>query len=362
MAIRTIYHFMSRLCNLQEQAKSRRSITINKECRNDLQFMIGVIKRAYEGINLNIIVYRRPTHVYHLDSCPAGLGGYSDSGFAWRWYLPSHLLFQASNNLLEHLAAIITPWVNIIRGHLKAGNYALSMTNSTTLEGWLRKTNFSKLGDNPIQALVRLEAARMHALNYMTTGIREYSQWFRGKDNVVTNSLSRDDNQSDEELTQIFHSHCPSQIPPHFEIQPLPSKITLWLTALLLKLPVKAQFNEKHTRTSLGRGTDGQSTADGSYSRTLSLTMSPAPQVSNLLAPLPWLCTKQDFEDHLMTNWLTAQSQVPSHMYVRPSANTDNPTHPWITTESLDSFYNGSSDHSRKPTPQRSTRKRYRWQ
>ncbi len=147
------------------------------------------------------------------------------------------------------------------------------MTNSNTLEGWLRKTNFSKLGDNPIQASVRLEAARMHALNYMTTGIREYSQWFRGKDNMVADSLSRDDDQSDEELTQIFCTHCPLQIPPHFEIQPLPSKITLWLTALLLKLPVKTQFNKKHTRTSLGHGTDGQSTADGSASRTLSSAM-----------------------------------------------------------------------------------------
>jgi hypothetical protein len=55
--------------------------------------MIGVIKRAYEGINLNIIVYQCPTHVYRLDLCSAGFGGYSDSGFAWRWYLPSHLLF-----------------------------------------------------------------------------------------------------------------------------------------------------------------------------------------------------------------------------------------------------------------------------
>ncbi len=68
------------------------------------------------------------------------------------------------------------------------------MTNSTTSEGWLRKTNFSKLGDDPLQASVRLEVARMHALNYMTTGIREYSQWFRGKDNVVADSLSRDNN------------------------------------------------------------------------------------------------------------------------------------------------------------------------
>jgi hypothetical protein len=99
------------------------------------------------------------------------------------------------------------------------------MTDSTTSEGWLTKTNFSELGDDPIQASVRLEAARMHALNYMTTGIREYSQWFREKDNVVANSLSCNDDQSDEELTQIFCTHCPSQIPPHFEINPCPAKL-----------------------------------------------------------------------------------------------------------------------------------------
>jgi hypothetical protein len=93
MAIHFVYHFLSRLRNLQERAKSRRSININEECRNNLQFMIGMIKRAHNGINLNIIVYPRPTHVYHLDSCPAGLGGYSNNGFAWHWYLLPHLLF-----------------------------------------------------------------------------------------------------------------------------------------------------------------------------------------------------------------------------------------------------------------------------
>jgi hypothetical protein len=57
MAIHTVYRFMSRLRDLQERAKSRRSIAINNECRNDLRFMISVIKRAYDGINLNIIIY-----------------------------------------------------------------------------------------------------------------------------------------------------------------------------------------------------------------------------------------------------------------------------------------------------------------
>jgi hypothetical protein len=36
MAIHVVYYFLSRLHDLQEQAKSRRSIKINEECRNNL--------------------------------------------------------------------------------------------------------------------------------------------------------------------------------------------------------------------------------------------------------------------------------------------------------------------------------------
>jgi hypothetical protein len=226
------------------------------------------------------------------------------------------------------------------------------MTNSTTSEGLLKKTNFSKLGEDPIQALVRLKAAMMHPMNYMTTGIREYIQWFRGEDDVVAYSLSCNGNWSDEELTQLFCTHCPSQIPPNFKIQLLPSKITSWLTVLLLKLPVKAQFNKKHARTILGCGTDGQSTADGLDSRIPSLTTSPAPQGSNLLAPLLWLCARQDFQDHLMTG-LMAQLQVPSHMYVRPSVNTEDPTQrqqkAWISSTMGAQIIQESRPHQKAP-------------
>jgi hypothetical protein len=118
------------------------------------------------------------------------------------------------------------------------------VTDITTLEGWLCKTNFRELNDDPIQATMRLEVARLYAMHYINLGIREYSQWFPGKANVVANLLSRDDNRTDAELTILFCIHCPSQIPEHFEIQPLPSKITSWLTALLLRLPMKAQLRE----------------------------------------------------------------------------------------------------------------------
>jgi hypothetical protein len=99
------------------------------------------------------------THIYRSDSCPAGLGGYSDRGWAWRWYLPKNLLFRSSNNLLKHLAAVISLWVDILAGHQKNQDCILSMTDSTTAKGWLKKSNFSELGKSPIQASVRIEAA-----------------------------------------------------------------------------------------------------------------------------------------------------------------------------------------------------------
>jgi hypothetical protein len=239
------------------------------------------------------------------------------------------------------------------------GYCTLSMMDSMTSKGWLRKTNFSKLGDDPIQATVCLEVARMHAKNYLALGIWDYSQWFPDKENIVANALSRDNNHSDKDLTLIFRSHCPSQIPDHFKILPLPNKIISRLTALLHRLSEKLQLFKKHTRTKLDRGTDGQATASALAMLTLSSTNSPNTHKSSYLEPLLWLCGKQDFQRNLMLAWLTAQSKVPSAMFVRPSASTANQTYPWMTTEELASFYNGSSKPSTKVTQMRNTRKQF---
>jgi hypothetical protein len=81
------------------------------------------------------------------------------------------------------------------------------MTNSTTSEGWLRKSDFIEDGEDPIQATIRIEVARLHATHYLSNKIREYSQWFRGADNNVANALSRDNDRTDNKLTQILRSH-----------------------------------------------------------------------------------------------------------------------------------------------------------
>ncbi len=87
------------------------------------------------------------------------------------------------------------------------------MTDSTTLAGLLRKTNFQEhTGDDPdpVQARVRIETARHHAILLLEAGVKEYSQWFPGQENNVPDALSRDFDCSDAALTQILRDTCPS--------------------------------------------------------------------------------------------------------------------------------------------------------
>ena len=171
------------------------------------------------------------------------------------------LKFLASNNLLEHLATVITPWVDIIEKRLGLGD---SMADSSTSEGWLKKSNFTEEGEDAIHATIRLEVSREDAKIMMKNNIKNYAQWFPGSMNDVSDALSRDYDRSDEKLINIFRTFTPSQIPDHFKIVPLPSEISSWLTSLLQRLPVKEHLRETHTRTKLGRGQDGKNTADQS--------------------------------------------------------------------------------------------------
>ena len=74
--------------------------------------------------------------------------------------------------MLEHLATVITPWVDIIAKRLGPWYCSLSMTDSSTSEGWLRKSNFKEDGARPIQAIVRLEVSRSNAKRIMENQIK----------------------------------------------------------------------------------------------------------------------------------------------------------------------------------------------
>ena len=160
--------------------------------------MCASSKKNNIGVDMNLLVYRKLTKVYRSDSCPVGLSGYSSYGFAWIFYIPLWLNFRTSNNLLEHLATVITPWIDIIAKILGPGDYSLSMTYSSTSEVWLRKSNLKEDGEIPIQAIVRLEVSGSDAKIIMENKIKNYSQWFPSWMNDVSEALSWDDIRSDD--------------------------------------------------------------------------------------------------------------------------------------------------------------------
>jgi hypothetical protein len=184
------------------------------------------------------------------------------------------------------------------------------MSDSMVSTSWLRKSNFDEEPEpdddgtyrmDPVNSAVRAQVAREHALMMMENKICEYAHWFEGKKNQVADALSRDDDRSDDELTEILKTHLPSQVPQSFEIVPLPSEISSWLTSVLQKLPVREQLREKHTRTKLGRGTDGVNTPTCVDSQTTSTsTAFLDTNASECWEPSPRLCERQDFQGHLM--------------------------------------------------------------
>jgi hypothetical protein len=119
----------------------------------------------------------------------------------------------------------------------------------------MHKTNFRDCDDDQIQVDTRIKAARKFASDFTKHGIKSYSQWFAGTENIVADALSRDDDRTDDELTSILFRFAPEQMPTNFEIAPLPSEIASWLTSLLSTLPVREQYREVHTRTKLGVAT-----------------------------------------------------------------------------------------------------------
>ncbi len=130
-----VYHFMSQLQSLLSCSGKHRQIKIDDKCIRDLNLIQEVLDKTKNGVDMNLLTFRSPDSIYYLDSCPHGLGGNSDQGHAWRFKVPDEYLFRASNNLLEFLAAIITPWIDIIEGCFSAGDCALSMTDSMMAEG-----------------------------------------------------------------------------------------------------------------------------------------------------------------------------------------------------------------------------------
>ena len=129
-------------------------------------------------------------------------------------------------------------WVDIINKAIPPESFLLSMGDSTLAMGWMRKSNFTNDNKNDTDTIAKLAAARHLARIVQESLSCLYTQWFRGKDNDVSESLSRDHHLSASVLANFLSSSIPNQLPPDLNIAPLPSVIDSWLFSLLTKMPV----------------------------------------------------------------------------------------------------------------------------
>jgi hypothetical protein len=168
------HHFLSRLCKLQQLATHRCLISIHKMCCEDLLIMLHFLEIAKKGININLIAFHQPTHIYWSDACPFGLSGYLNEGFAWCFKILEDLLLRLSNSLIEYMVSIILPWVDMLKGRLKRDDCAFLMTDSSTSVGWLRKTIIGKDADL-IQEKIQIKTACHQATLFLKVGINSLS-------------------------------------------------------------------------------------------------------------------------------------------------------------------------------------------
>ncbi len=187
------------------------------KCAKDLELMHSFLDKAKNGIDMNLLAFQTPDQFHYSNSCPAGLGGYSDQGHAWQFKVPNDLKFQATNNLLVFLA--------------NQGDCTLSMTDSMTAEGWTKNpTSLSQTTTLSKQRLALAQQGIMPKL-FMGADVKGYSQWLAGKSNHIVDALSQDWHHSNNDFTFILCSRFPEQMPEHFEISPIPGKISSQLVA-----------------------------------------------------------------------------------------------------------------------------------
>jgi hypothetical protein len=61
------------------------------------------------------------------------------------------------------------------------------MYNSTKAKSWMKKINFEKHSNDPIQATTRVNAARQYAQLFMDTDVNSLSAMMDGRDHPLLN-------------------------------------------------------------------------------------------------------------------------------------------------------------------------------
>ena len=340
-------HFLNNIRALEIKAtQSNRNQVINKRSKIDLKLSLKFLKKAHDGINMNLITFRSPSKVYINDASEHGLGGFACHGRAWSYTIPIKLRGRAHINLLEFLAQLVSIWIDKIEGKLNSLDCLLAMGDNTASMGWLRRSNFRENKEGDIEWLAKQRVARKVADTILESNTCLYRQWFKGEENVLADSLSRDGFIFSHAAHKTFVTQTiNSQVPPNFNILPLPNEISCFISSTLQLLPVQKQRSKRQKASDLAHSNVGLASSLALESTTYFSKGSQDSNKTLLCQPLHNPLEKPPTLHQIKQNWWKERSVPPSHMWHRPSGQTIGQTQDWtLMVKSVSSYKSNSED------------------
>ena len=137
-------YFLSRLCywlTLAKKLRRKRTNLSVKDRKDMILWKKFIHTLATTGRSINHSTLTLPNTFCKSDSCYLAMGGYSLEGVAWRYWIPLHLQFRVSINILEFIALQVTVFmsqqaIGLVEGEGN-GIKLMAHTDSTSALGWL---------------------------------------------------------------------------------------------------------------------------------------------------------------------------------------------------------------------------------
>ena len=236
---------MSNLRRMEAIARRKKHVKLSRRALDDMTLWLEFLDSAKAGISINRVIFRKPTLVTYSDASERGIGGFSPTtGIGWRYEFSTAEQLAFTLNCKEYIGSTVDLFIQSQHDNsVNTFSCYLNRSDSTSTVGWLRKSNH-----DPEEAPIHNEVARFLARHMMKMNACNYSQHLPGKENVVTDSFSRDFHLSNDQLIAMLTSLHPSLSPSQIKLVDPPPEITSWIASLARQWPGKEGSPKAHIK------------------------------------------------------------------------------------------------------------------
>ncbi len=159
------------------------------------------------------------------------------------WKIPLHLRGKVSINLLEFISIVVT--IQLSLKNKGKNEKVITFTDNFSALGWLHKASF-----HPAEKSKHDQVARYFAKCMIQDEHSLYAEHIKGATNNVAESLSREFDFTNQQLTFLLYTIFNKQMPANFTIRNVPKESSSWIISILENaITGKEPKNSLHKKT-----------------------------------------------------------------------------------------------------------------